>query len=99
MSKFHDQKEEQRKKIVYKLSNADIERIKLEATKAGVEKAFKAFLGIGCAVLHNSYGFGKNRCETFVDRSLEMFKRIECENGYSLKEIEKIGLKYGGVKL
>lgn len=99
MGNFHVLKEEKRKNIVYKLSNADIERIKFEATKAGVEKAFKAFLGIGCAVLHNSYGFGKDRCETFVDRSLEMFKRLDRENGYSLKEIEKFGLKYGGVKL
>ena len=99
MSNFHSMKEAKRQRIVYKLSNADIESIKLEATKLGVEKAFKAFLGIGCAVLHNSYGFGHERCEIFVDRSLEMFRRLDQENGYSLKEIEKMGLKYGGVKL
>lgn len=99
MSNFHAMKEAKRQQIVYKLSNADIESIKLEATKLGVEKAFKAFLGIGCAVLHNSYRFGQDRCEIFVERCMEMFKRLDCENGYSMKDIEKIGLKYGGVKL
>ena len=41
MSKYHEEKERKRLGIRYSLSNADIQRIKFEATKEGTKQAFR----------------------------------------------------------
>lgn len=98
MSKYHEEKERKRLGIRYSLSNADIQRIKFEATKEGTKQAFKILLGLTCLVLHNSFGFGKKRCEVVCDRMLAMFARMDTDGGITLKQIEEAADKLGNVK-
>ncbi len=99
MSNFRLEKEARRAQVTYKLTNAQLDQLKQEAVRKGVEAAFNAFIGIGCAVLHNSFGFGQERCTSYAERCLEMFKRLDTEGGYDIRKIEEFGAKYGGIKI
>ena len=101
MSDFHKKKEEARKQIRYSLTNEQIEQIRRDAleegVKRGVQKGMDFFLGLGCAVLHNSYGFGKQRIQHFTERCLTMFARMDQEGCYTMEKILDFGLKYGDI--
>lgn len=98
MSNYHNLKEQRRKKIEYKLSNADIERIKIEATKKGTAAAFNILLGLTCLVLHNSFGFGQKRCTAVCARITTMFEKMNQDGYISLQDIQDAAKKLGGIK-
>lgn len=98
MSNFHAVKAARKKEIRYNLSNADIDRIKVEATKKGTEAAFEMLLGLTCLVLHNSYGFGKGRCTVVMERITSMFAKMDKPGGYTLQDIRKAAKDLGGIK-
>jgi len=98
MSNFHKLKEEKRQTIQYKISNAEIDRIKADATMKGTVAAFEILLGLTCLVLHNSFGFGEKRCTAVCERICTMFKKLDQEGCVRLKDVQDAAKKLGGVK-
>ena len=97
MSKFHEQKKQKQEQIGYFYTNAQIRAIREEATRRGIQEALHIFCGLICLVLHNSFGFGRKRCEAVCDRVLCMFGKMDV-GGYTLQEIKKAAWDYGNVK-
>lgn len=98
MSNYHKLKEQRQREVKYTISNAEINRIKIDATKKGTVAAFEILLGLTCLVLHNSFGFGQQRCTAVCDRICAMFKKLDQDGCISLKEVQDAAKKLGGVK-
>lgn len=67
-------KEQSKQNASYTLSAAQIEAMKLQATKDGTEKALTLMMYMPAMVLHDHYGFGEQRLSDFLDY---MFKLNE----------------------
>ena len=75
-----------KKEPVVNIKAADVQKIKLDASKEAADKAFLLMLGLPVMVLHDKFGFGPVRCERFTDAVLELYDSFE--KGYvSLEDI------------
>lgn len=84
----------------YTLTQAQIDKIKEEATKAATKRAFVIMLGLPLLALRDTFGFGKKRLTRFTDKVFEIYeaynddrlnledlhKTIENETGVSIRE-------------
>lgn len=62
-----------KKEPVVNIKAADVQKIKLDASKEAADKAFLLMLGLPVMVLHDKFGFGPVRCERFTDGSRMRF--------------------------
>lgn len=81
------------------MSLENLNEIKEDSTKKGVETAFKLMLALPVMVLHTKYGWGgKKRLPEFVNYVLDLYDSYE--RGYlTLKDIEDCLWEEAGIKL
>lgn len=83
---------------VINIKTSDVQNIKKEATTEAIDKAFLLMLGLPMLVLHDNYGFGKKRCERFIDQVLEMYDAFN-KDYLTLDDIHKCLWEEAGVKI
>lgn len=83
---------------VINVKSSDIQIIKEGATKNAADKAFLLMLGLPMMVLHDKYGFGKVRCERFIDQVLELYDSFE-KDLITLDDIHKCLWDEAGIKI
>lgn len=101
-------REERRKKgittkdPVFNLKQSEIQAIKDKAFNEAIDKSFVLMLGLPMMVLHDQWGYGKVRCERFIDQVLEIYdsfnkgyldfddiiKTLEEESGIRLMDVK-----------
>lgn len=72
-------RQEQKKEKTYTLTQREIDQIKLDATNEAVHRAFLMFLSIPVMVLHDKFGFGKQRLSRLMDYALIWFDAVQKE--------------------
>lgn len=83
---------------VINVKSSDIKHIKEQATHEAVDKAFLLMLGLPMLVLRDKYGFGKVRCERFIDQVLDLYDSFN-KDYVTLDDIHKALWDEAGVKL
>ena len=87
----------------YTFTQAQIDKIKEDATMAATRRAFAIMLAMPMMVLRDQFGFGKKRLSVFTDKVfdiyeayeedrlslVDMLKTIELETGVVIKEVRK----------
>jgi len=85
----------------YTFTQAQIDKIKEDATMAATRRAFAIMLAMPMMVLRDQFGFGKKRLSLFTDKVfdiyeafeddrlslVDMHKTIELETGVVIKEV------------
>lgn len=62
---------------VYTLTEEQIDRIKEDATKEAMDRAFILMMGLPCKALRDVFGFGKTRLERFGDKVVDLYDSFE----------------------
>ena len=82
----------------YTLRNEDVNRIKRDAAREAIDKAFVLMLGLPMIVLHDKYGWGKKRLSDFMDHVLDQYDSFN-KDFITLDDLWKTIEKETGVKL
>lgn len=86
------------KEPVINIKVSDIQQMKLDATKQAADIGFILMLSIPIMVLHDKWGFGKVRCERFIDQVLDLYDSFE--NDYvTLDDLKKCLWEEAGIKI
>lgn len=86
------------KEPVINVKYSDVQTIKEKATSDAVDTAFLLMLGLPVLVLRDKWGFGKVRCERFIDQVLEMYDAFN-KDYLTLDDIHKALWDEAGVKI
>lgn len=65
------------RKRVDPLAKAMIQQAKRTAANQATDQVFKLMLALPVYVLHDKWGFGKVRCERFVEQLLELYEAYQ----------------------
>lgn len=82
----------------YVLTEDQITKLKQEAAFEATRRAFLMFMAIPIMVLHDKFGFGRQRLERFLDYALIWFDSVQ-NNETPLVELVKIAEKECGIKV
>ncbi len=81
----------------YVLTEDQINQMKRDAVREAARKAFLMFMSIPVMVLHDKFGFGKQRLGKFMDYALVWYESVE-NNETHLMELVKIAEDECGVR-
>lgn len=93
----------EKKQKVYTLTQAQIDKLKEDATMEATKRAFSIMLGFPLLALRDTFGFGKKRLTLFTDKVFEIYeaynddyidledlhRTIEEETGVVIKEVSR----------
>ena len=68
---------QQEKQRTYVLTEDQINQMKRDAVNEATQRAFLMFLSIPVMVLHDKFGFGKQRLSRFMDYALIWFESVK----------------------
>lgn len=86
------------KEPVINIKSSDVQQIKKNAAKDAADTAFLLMLSIPMSVLHDKHGWGKVRCERFIDQVLDLYDSFE-KDYVTLDDLEKCLWEEGGIKI
>lgn len=86
------------KEPVINVKYSDMQKMKEAATKEAVDIGFFLMLSIPITVLHDKWGFGKVRCERFIDQVLDLYDSFN-KDYVTLDDLEKCLWEEAGIKL
>ena len=78
--------------------NNDATALKKNAAKEAADTAFLLMLSIPMSVLHDKHGWGKVRCERFIDQVLDLYDSFE-KDYVALDDLEKCLGDEAGIKI
>lgn len=84
------------KKKTYVLTEEQIEEMKRDAVQTATRRAFLMFLSIPVMILHDKFGFGKQRLGKFMDYALAWYEAVQ-ENEVKMLELVKIAKDECGI--
>ena len=87
----------QGKPKTYVLTEDQIQQIKLDAVNEATDKAVLMLLSIPVMVLHDKFGFGKQRLTRFMDYVLVWFESVQ-NNETKLMELVRVAENECGIK-
>lgn len=77
---------------------SDVLQIKKNAAKEAADTAFLLMLSIPMMVLHDKWGFGKIRCERFMEQALDLYDSFE-KDYVTLDDLKQCLWDEAGVKV
>ena len=80
----------------YLLTEEQIEEMKRDAVQTATRRAFLMFLSIPVMILHDKFGFGKQRLGKFMDYALIWYEAVQ-ENEVKMLELVKIAKDECGI--
>ena len=94
------QKEAQKAKKIYTLTQEQIDKIKDDAIKEASDTAFLLMLAIPVMVLHDKWWekTAKKKCPVFVDQCLDLFDSF-AKDLVSLEDLKEALYEESGIKL
>ena len=88
----------QEKPKTYVLTADQIEQMKQEAVGTAIRRAFLLFLSISVMVLHDKFGFGKQRLDKFMNFALLWYESVQ--NGETtMLELVKVAENECGIRV
>lgn len=82
------EREKNQKEAMINLKAGDVEAIKKDAVNQATLQAFELMIGLPCLVLHDKWGYGKQRIERFVWQCIDMLNAFN--DGYlTVEDIHK----------
>jgi len=96
--KLQKQGKQVKPEAVINIKASDVKAMKEEAAKFASDRAFLLMLGLPMMVLHDKYGFGKKRCERFIDQVIELYDSFD-KDYLTLDDIHKCLYDEAGIKL
>ncbi|WP_051910481.1 hypothetical protein [Carnobacterium pleistocenium] len=81
----------------YTFTQAQIDKIKEDATMAATKRAFAIMLAMPMMVLRDQFGFGKKRLSLFTDKVFDIYEAYEDERLSLVDMHETIELETGVV--
>ena len=90
-------KQQQQKRKTYVLTEEQIEKMKMDAANEATRKAFLMFLSIPVMVLHDKFGFGKQRLSKLMHYCLVWYEAVQNDE-VRLLELVKIAEDECGIK-
>lgn len=89
-------KQSAQKPKTYVLTEDQINKMKMDAVNEATHKAFLMFLSIPVMILHDKFGFGKQRLSKFMDYALIWYESVQ--NGEThLLELVKVARDECGI--
>ena len=88
---------QQQETKTYVLTEAQIEQMKYQAVHDAMKKTFLMFLSIPVMVLHDKFGFGKQRLTKFMDYCLIWYESVR-DDETKLMELVKIAEEECGIR-
>lgn len=86
------------KEPVINIKVSDIQQMKKDVTKEAADLGFILMLSIPIMVLHDKWGFGKVRCERFIEQVLDLYDSFE--NDYvTLDDLKQCLWEEAGIKV
>lgn len=90
------EKEKSKQDAMINLKVGDVEAIKKDAVNQATLQAFELMIGLPCLVLHDKWGYGKQRIERFVWQCIDMLNAFN--DGYlTVEDIHQTLKKECGV--
>ncbi len=86
------------KEPVINIKSSDVQQLKKNAAKEAADTAFLLMLSIPMSVLHDKHGWGKVRCERFIDQVLDLYDSFE-KDYVALDDLEKCLGDEAGIKI
>ena len=86
------------KEKTYVLTQAQIDEMKMEAVNEATRKAFLMFLSIPVMVLHDKFGFGKQRLGKLMHYCLVWYESVQ-NNETKIMELVKIAENECGISV
>lgn len=87
---------QQEKPKTYVLTDDQINKMKMDAVNEATRKAFLMFLSIPIMVLHDKFGFGKQRLTKLMDYALIWFDAVQ-KNEVELLELVNVAKDECGI--
>lgn len=82
----------------YVLTEDQITRMKQDAAREATRRAFLMFMSIPVMVLHDKFGFGKQRLGKFMDYAVMWYESVH-DNETQLMELVKVAGDECGVRV
>jgi hypothetical protein len=82
----------------YVLTEDQINQIKKDAVNEAIRKAFLMLMSIPVMVLHDKFGFGKQRLERFMDYVLIWYESVQ-DNETQMQELVNVAEKECGIQI
>lgn len=82
----------------YTLTQAQIDKIKDDATMDATKRAFLMMLGFPLLALHDEFGFGKQRLNRFMEKMLDIYAAYE-EDYIDLTDLHEVIMQETGVTI
>lgn len=70
-------RQQKEKEKTYVLTQAQIDEMKMEAVRTATRRAFLMFLSIPVMILHDKFGFGKQRLSRFMHYALIWYESVQ----------------------
>lgn len=90
-------KQQGQKTKTYVLTEEQIEQMKYQAVHDAMRKTFLMFISIPVMVLHDKFGFGKQRLTKFMDYCLVWYESVR-DDETRLQELVKIADEECGIR-
>ena len=91
-------KEQKKKKVVYNLTQEQIEQIKRSASEKAVEQSLTLLLALPVKVLKEHYGFSQKKLENFCEFISEEYDQVQLDRLTldQCKDLlyEKVGVRF-----
>lgn len=94
--RLEKQGQQPKKEAVVNIKSSDVQAMKKAAANEAADLAFILMLGLPILVLHDKYGFGKVRCERFIDQVLYQYQLFE-EGRMTLDDVKAILKEESGI--
>ncbi len=88
---------QQQKTKTYVLTEEQIEQMKYQAVHDAMRKTFLMFLSIPVMVLHDKFGFGKQRLTRFMDYCMIWYESVR-DDETRLSELVKVTEEECGIR-
>ena len=89
-------RQQQEKPKTYVLTEDQINKMKMDAVNEATRKAFLMFLSIPVMILHDKFGFGKQRLSKLMDYALIWFEAVQNDE-VKLLELVKVAKDECGI--
>ena len=91
-------KEQKKKKVIYNLTQEQIEQIKKNASEKAVEQSLTLLLALPVKVLKEHYGFSRKKLENFCEFISEEYDQIQLDE-LTIEEckellFDKVGVRF-----
>jgi hypothetical protein len=90
-------RDQQQKQKTYVLTEEQIQQMKYQAVHEAMKKTFLMFLSIPVMVLHDKFGFGKQRLTKFMDYCLVWYESVR-DDETRLMELVKVAEEECGIQ-